>query len=74
MQQYPALWMRYRSSLLQARMDFNIPEPVNPILVWIHGRTGTGKTRFAYEWDPTCWISNESLQYFSGYTDQPTLL
>jgi len=45
-----------------------------PLVYWIHGKTGTGKTRCSVEfaesknWD--YWISHGTLQWFDGYKDQ----
>jgi len=45
-----------------------------PTVFWIHGETGTGKTRRAVEFAESIgepfWISNGTLQWFDGYSGQ----
>lgn len=47
-----------------------------PFVLWLHGVTGTGKTRSAFELaeylgcSDDIWISNASLQWFDGYNGQ----
>lgn len=47
-----------------------------PLILWLHGPTGVGKTKAAYDFgeslgDPgRIWISHGSLQWFDGYDGQ----
>lgn len=43
-------------------------------VIWIHGTTGTGKSRYAHELDPNLWTWNGGLQWFDGYFGQKTAL
>jgi len=49
---------------------------VQPFVLWIHGSTGTGKTRSALELaellgcSEDVWVSNATLQWFDGYDGQ----
>lgn len=51
-----------------------------PIVVWIHGPTGRGKTRIAIEtaislYGPDgFWLSNGDLKWFDGYIGQPVAI
>lgn len=45
----------------EARRDW-IPE-----VYWFHGKTGTGKTREAFEMAPDAWVSNKNLTWWDGY-------
>lgn len=51
-----------------------------PCIVWIHGASGTGKTRAAFETgerlfgEGTVWMSNGSLQWFDGYDGHPVAI
>jgi len=53
---------------------------VPPYVLWLHGSTGTGKTRSAHELagrlgcGDDIWISNASLQWFDGYNGQRCVL
>jgi len=47
-----------------------------PCVIWLHGATGTGKTRSVFEFArlsrgvSDLWVSNGSLQWFDGYDGQ----
>jgi len=48
-----------------------------PTVVWIHGDTGTGKTRSAVEFAEQYgahWISNGPLKWFDGYCGEPCVI
>lgn len=49
-----------------------------PFVYWIHGKTGTGKTRCCVEYsevqDRQYWMSNGSLQWFDGYVNEPVAI
>lgn len=50
-----------------------------PIVLWLHGTTGSGKTRSAVQlgelaYSGQYWISNGSLQWFDGYDGQPMVI
>lgn len=38
-----------------------------PTVVWLWGRTGTGKTRGAREWLPDAWMSGKNLKWWNDY-------
>lgn len=57
------------------------PRTSPPIVIWLHGSTGTGKTRSAFKagrafakhfggGDKDIWISSGSLRWFDGYDSQ----
>lgn len=46
-----------------------------PVIIWIHGQTGVGKTRFCVDFadrekSGDYWLSDGSLQWFDGYDGQ----
>lgn len=47
-----------------------------PHVVWIHGSTGSGKTRYVYakEADADLWESGADLRWWQGYEAQPVTL
>lgn len=38
-----------------------------PEVIWCHGSTGTGKTRWCYEQAPNAWFSGKNLKWWEGY-------
>lgn len=62
-------------SLVQPKRD------APPKVIWLHGPTGTGKTRCAFESgtrlagsDGDVWISSGGLRWFDGYDGQPVAI
>lgn len=49
-----------------------------PDVYWLHGSTGSGKTRWAWEcverMKEEMWVSNDSLQWFDGYNGEKVVL
>lgn len=59
-----------RSLLLEGRRD-------KPIVFWLWGKTGTGKTRSAVEFGQhfdRFWISSCNLKWYDGYDGQPVAI
>lgn len=63
-------------SLRSAPRDPSTP----PSIYWLYGKTGTGKTKCAWEFGvtyggPSCiWISSGGLKWFDGYDGQPVVI
>jgi len=69
--EFAVTYVKYPNGLTKYR---NIVEPRRtspPVVYWIYGETGTGKTRSSVEWCQRrgydYWISMGSLQWFDGY-------
>lgn len=49
-----------------------------PLIIWLHGPTGVGKTRWVHEYwtgeGRAVWTSNGRLEYFMGYNNEPVAL
>jgi len=59
-----------RSLLLEGRRD-------KPVVFWLHGATGTGKTRSAVEFGSIFerfWMSSCNLKWYDGYDGQPVAI
>lgn len=56
-------WGEEYISRKRKRVVFEKPE-----VIWIHGKTGTGKSKMAHEITENPWVSNiDGLQWFNGY-------
>lgn len=76
--EHPTLWVKYPrgfSTLLER--PTRCPSEF-PIVQWVYGPTGVGKTRGVFEESIKegidLWISNEDLKWFDGYEGQPWVL
>ena len=47
---------------------------IKPVVTWIYGPTGTGKTRSVIFKEPDLWVSGFNLNWFDGYIGQPAVL
>jgi len=83
MEQYPYIYCRFRNGLLdifykkQQKSAIKLP----PIVIWISGPTGCGKSKEAHEIaimyatrkgrpNEKPWTSYDTLQWFDGYFQQ----
>lgn len=62
-------------SLMEPPRDESEP----PTVYWLHGATGTGKTKCAWEFARTVfpdsiWINNDTLQWFDGYSGEDAVI
>lgn len=74
-EEYPHLWVKYPRGFGSLIAHGPRPRDVKPTVVWIHGPTGTGKTR--YVWDKegeALWSANNGLTWFDGYQGQEAVL
>lgn len=58
--------LRFAQSLLAYATAHPGPKKV----YWLHGKTGTGKTRAAIQKFPDAWITSDSLKWFDAYNGQ----
>ncbi len=70
--------VKFSKGLTILRSLVSQPRTQPPIVLWLHGDSGTGKTRSAFEFglekygtSDNIWTSNGSLQWFDGYDGQP---
>jgi len=70
---YPSQFVRYHKGLTAYRGVLLESRDKKPVVIWIHGPSGTGKTRAAVEVAKTFgrfWMSNGSLKWFDGYNGE----
>jgi len=67
-----------RAGELMCRLRRLEPRIEAPVVYWLHGSTGSGKTRFAFEYadenDLELWVSSDNLKWFDGYDNQKAVL
>lgn len=74
-----ATFVRYPKGLQLISQTFRRSAKQPPCVLWLHGSTGTGKTRLAHAiaeymgCTDRFWISNGALQWFDGYDGQPVV-
>lgn len=75
-----ATFVKYHKGLTLYRSVVCGTRSEPPIVIWIHGSTGVGKTRFVHDFVSRhgqisqLWVSNNTMQWFDGYTGQPYAL
>lgn len=69
---------RYPRGLQLISESLTPPRSCEPIVLWISGPTGVGKTRASIEtaelYGLEYWISNGTFQWFDGYRGQPLVI
>lgn len=73
--------VKYHKGLTVLRSLLTSVRSGPPKIFWLHGPTGTGKTRAAvelaqlkYKHDAAFWISNGNLRWFDGFDGQPVAI
>lgn len=68
------VWCKYPRGL-STLIDPEPRDPSNPpIVTWLYGGTGLGKTRQVVELEQDLWISGSSLKWWNGYKNQAAVL
>ncbi|QQL09578.1 replication associated protein [Marmot associated feces virus 6] len=50
------------------------PRTVKPVIYWLYGNSGNGKTRLAKEWFPDAYISGKNLKWWEGYDGHKSVI
>lgn len=72
----PEMYIKFHSGIeklchrLSKERDRNEP----PIVEWIYGSTGKGKTKYVYDNHTDIWPSGKNLQWWDGYENQEVVL
>lgn len=70
--EYPTTYMKFHNGIeklaTQPKRNFK------PEVIWIYGKTGTGKTRMVVEKETDLWISGKNLRWWQGYENQEAVL
>lgn len=72
----PKEYVKYSTGLEKLAMKYTKPRDpkVPPVIIWLYGKTGTGKTRQVIEKEPDLWISGRDLKWWDGYENQEAVL
>lgn len=70
----PVLWIKYSKGFSSLLTVPPRPMEIKPVVTWIYGPTGTGKTRSVIFKEPDLWVSGFNLNWFDGYIGQPAVL
>ena len=69
----PHMYVKYHSGF-DKLVQRKGPRTEKPIVIWIYGETGVGKTRCVFEREPNIWISGKNLRWWQGYCNQEAVL
>lgn len=75
---FAVTYIKYPIGLTNYRNMFEGHREGPPVVFWIYGDTGTGKTKSSVEWTERrgleYWMSLGSLQWFNGYNGEPVAI
>lgn len=72
--EYPEVYVKYPRGINDMAVHYMQRDKPVPIVEWIWGPTGSGKTRRVVEAEEDLWISPGELKWFDGYTNQKAAL
>lgn len=71
---YPVEYVKFHNGIEKLMALRQVPRNFKPEIIWIHGQTGVGKTRYVVETEPSLWISGKNLKWWQGYENQEAVL
>lgn len=73
-EQMPELYVKFHNGLDKLAHRLESQRKQRPMVWWLHGPTGTGKTRLVFTietYEPKAlWVSGDDLRWFDGYEGQ----
>jgi len=67
----PDMYIKYHAGMEKLNAVFvDFKRDFKPIVYWLYGDTGTGKTRYVIEHEPDLWMSGKNLEWWQGYNGQ----
>jgi len=72
--EHPETFIKYHSGIEKYSQRYQQERNFKPKVVWIHGPTGTNKTRTVVEKHKSLWISLNTLKWWDGYENQEACL
>lgn len=71
-QDHPEVYVKFHAGL--HKLVDKEPRNFKPMVYWIYGKTGVGKTKFVVENECDLWISGKNLRWWQGYDHQEAVL
>lgn len=74
--QHAGVYVKYHGGMEKLAVRLSAVRNERPTVYWIHGPTGTGKTRLVHDIEPRddIWTSGDDLKWFDGYDGQRVAL
>lgn len=75
-EEMPDMYIKFHAGIDKLAWRLQKPREDPPIVTWIYGETGKGKTRSVFELHDisNIWISGKNLQWWDGYENQEVVL
>lgn len=75
-EELPHMYVKFHGGFDKLASRLTKPRDPNnpPIVTWLWGPSGTGKTRQVFEKEPDLWISGKNLKWWEGYENQEAIL
>lgn len=68
-QQFPGEYLRHFGNLHRVRVEAMASSCNVKLCVWLHGKPGTGKSRFVFDYDQSCYYKNPN-KWWDNYRGQ----
>jgi len=68
--EHPAVYIKFHSGFDKLVNETQPERDFKPIVTWLWGKTGTGKTRYVNEKEKSLWISDNNFNFWNGYENQ----
>lgn len=72
--EHPDYYVKYHNGIEKLFARSTLKRDFKPVVTWIHGPSGVGKTRQVVESEPDLWISGKNLKWWNGYENQEAVL
>jgi len=73
-ERYPGQYIRYHKGIEKLNNLYNnIPRTIKPKVIWIYGKSGTGKTKYIFEHHSDIYVKDET-KWWDGYAQNEAIL
>lgn len=71
---YPHMYIKFHNGMEKLASKYIKPRNFKPIVIWLWGESGSGKSRSVVEFEKDLWISGKNLKWWQGYNNQEATL